>query len=166
MLSLLLELVIVVGISVMAHMIVAYSLAPRKAKQGILKAIVGDDLFKTQLMDSLFGELTRKREFKDAQSGNKAESVHPNKFIYNMQIYRGFLNDLFSGKFYEKFEAIQKIEEGQQQILKKHQELSLEQTQRSDESISQVIEMVQKMAVQFYSSLNDLKTAIVSNWRP
>ena len=76
MLSLLLELVIVVGISVMAHMVVAYSLAPKKAKQGILKAIVGDDLFKTQLMDSLFGELTRKREFKDAQSGNKIESTY------------------------------------------------------------------------------------------
>lgn len=102
----------------------------------------------------------------DNSSGPEAESVHPNKFIYNMQIYRGFLNDLFSGKFYEKFEAIQKIEEGQQQILKKHQELSLEQTQRTDESISQVIEMVQKMSVQFYSSLNDLKSAIISNWRP
>lgn len=102
----------------------------------------------------------------DNSFGPEAESVHPNKFIYNMQIYRGFLNDLFSGKFYEKFEAIQKIEEGQQQILKKYQELSLEQAQRTDESISQVIEMVQKMSVQFYSSLNDLKSAIISNWRP
>ena len=102
----------------------------------------------------------------DNSFGPEAESVHPNKFIYNMQIYRGFLNDLFSGKFYEKFEAIQKIEEGQQRILKKHQELSLEQTQRTDESISQVIEMVQRMSVQFYSSLNDLKSAIISNWRP
>ena len=91
---------------------------------------------------------------------------YPGKFIDNMQIYKGFLEDLNSGKFYQRFEAIQKIQEDQQQILKKTQELALQHTQRTDESISQVIDLVQKVSLQFYSSLNELKTAIVSMGRP
>ena len=103
----------------------------------------------------------------DASNGPwEAESPHPKKFIYNMQIYKGFLDELFTGRFHQRFEAIQKVEEEQQQIVKKTQELALEQSKRTDESISQVIDLVQKVSLQFYSSLNDLKSAIVSMGRP
>lgn len=94
----------------------------------------------------------------DMSKGPEAEGVHPKKFIYYMQVYKSFLDDLFTGKFYERFEAIQKVEQDQQQILKKTQELALQHTQRTDESISQVIDLVQKVSLQFYSSLNELKT--------
>jgi len=75
-LNLFLELTIVVGISVIAHVLVAYGLAPRKAKQGILNALVYDDGFKSSLMDTLFGELGRKRMFKDAKTGDQHESTY------------------------------------------------------------------------------------------
>lgn len=90
------------------------------------------------------------------------ESVHPKKFIENMQVYRSFLEDLNSGKFYERFEIIQKVQQDQQEILKKTQEISLDHSKRTDESISQVIDLVQKVSLQFYSSLNDLRSAIES----
>ncbi len=94
------------------------------------------------------------------------ESVHPKKFIDNMQIYKAFLEDLNSGRFYERMEAIQKVQQEQQEILKKTQEMGLDNMKRTDEGISQVIELVQKVSLQFYSSLNDLKDAIASIGRP
>ena len=90
------------------------------------------------------------------------EGVHPQKFIDTMQIYKGFLEDLTSGKFYKRFEAIQQVQEQQQQILKKTEELALDHTKRTDESISQVVDMVKQISVQFYSSLNELKDVLVS----
>lgn len=90
------------------------------------------------------------------------EGVHPQKFIDTMQVYKGFLEDLTSGKFYKRFEAIQQVQEQQQQILKKTEELALDHTKRTDESISQVVDMVKQISVQFYSSLNELKDVLVS----
>ncbi len=89
------------------------------------------------------------------------EGVHPKRFIENMQIYKGFLEDLTSGKFYKRFEAIQEVQEEQQQILKKTQELHKELTTRTDESLGQVIDLIQKMSVQFYSSLEEMRKVVV-----
>ena len=89
------------------------------------------------------------------------EGVHPKKFIETMQIYKGFLEDLTSGKFYKRFEAIQEVQEEQQTILKKTQELSKDLTVRTDESINQVIDLIQKISVQFYSSLEEMRKVVV-----
>jgi hypothetical protein len=89
------------------------------------------------------------------------ESVHPAKFIDNMRVYKAFLEDLNSGKFYERFEKIQKVQEEQQDILKKTQEISMDNIKRNDESISQVLDTIQKISIQFYSSLNDLKNVLM-----
>lgn len=51
--SLIFELGLVVGVSVVAHAVIAYVLAPRKAKQGILDALVSDSHFQALLMQSL-----------------------------------------------------------------------------------------------------------------
>ena len=51
--SLIFELGLVVGVSVVAHAVIAYVLAPRKAKQGILDALVSDTHFQSMLMQSL-----------------------------------------------------------------------------------------------------------------
>lgn len=93
------------------------------------------------------------------------ESVHSRKFIDNMQIYRSFLEDLNSGKFYTRFTMTQKGQMVQQEILKKTYEISLDHSKRTDESISQVTDLVQKVSLQFYSSLNDQKSTIESMTR-
>ena len=132
-------------------------------KVGAIQKETGEKL---KVYDPEDGKLSEIVDFSMGPDVPEFESVHPGKFIDNMQVYKGFLEDLNSGKFYQRFEAIQKIQEEQQQLLKKTQELAMEHTQRTDESISQVVDMVQKISLQFYSSLNDLKTAIVSMGRP
>lgn len=51
-------------------------------------------------------------------------------------------------------------QEDQQQLLRKTQETGLDQMKRTDESIAQVIDLISKVSLQFYSSLNDLTAAI------
>ena len=53
MISLLLELVLVVGVSVLAHALIAYELAPRRARESILAALTDDVEFQTQLVGSI-----------------------------------------------------------------------------------------------------------------
>ena len=60
MISLLVELILVVGVSVLAHAGIAYGLAPRKAKQGILDAITSDQDFQGILIDSVVKNLMSK----------------------------------------------------------------------------------------------------------
>jgi len=115
----------------------------------------------------------QKMEVNDPGDGRKAiivdfsegppelEGVHPRNFSEHMEIYREFLEDLISGKFYERFEMISKVQEQQQQIVKKTQELGAELTKRTDESVSQVVDLIQKMSVQFYSSLEEMRKIIV-----
>lgn len=67
MISLLFELIVVVGVSVLAHMGVAYLLAPRKAKQAILDALVNDDDFQLNLVDTLMRNLMSKRISQDGK---------------------------------------------------------------------------------------------------
>ena len=93
--------------------------------------------------------------------GPEAEGVHPKNFAEHMQIYKNFLDDLISGKFYERFEVISHVQEEQQEILKKTQELNKDLTVRTDESINQVIDLIQKMSVQFYSSLEEMRKVVV-----
>lgn len=57
MISLIVELIVVVGVSVLAHAGIAYGLAPRKAKQGILDAITSDHDFQGILIDSILKNL-------------------------------------------------------------------------------------------------------------
>ena len=117
---------------------------------------------KLRIYDPEDGKLSEIVDFSMGPDTPEFESVHPGKFIQNMQVYKSFLEDLNSGKFYERFTMIQKVQEDQQQILRKTQEISLDQSRRTDESISQVIDLVQKVSLQFYSSLNDLRSAIES----
>ena len=53
MISLLVELVLVVGVSVLAHALIAYELAPRRARESILRALTDDKVFQTQLVGSI-----------------------------------------------------------------------------------------------------------------
>lgn len=65
MISLIFELVIVVGISVMAHIFVAYEFAPRMSKKAILNALVSDSKFQGQLMQSLVTASSKPMHWKD-----------------------------------------------------------------------------------------------------
>lgn len=66
MISLLLELVLVVGLSVLAHGIIAYVIAPRRAKQSILDAISSDVTFQDTLIHSLVTSSSRPMQWTDA----------------------------------------------------------------------------------------------------
>ncbi len=59
MISLLAELVFVVGISVLAHAAIAYVLAPRKAKESILRALTDDQDFQTRLVESILNNFLK-----------------------------------------------------------------------------------------------------------
>ena len=59
MITLLEELIFVVGISVLAHAGIAYVLAPRKAKESILKALTEDQDFQTQLVESILNNFLK-----------------------------------------------------------------------------------------------------------
>lgn len=91
----------------------------------------------------------------------EAETKHPKRFADHMEIYRSFLDELISGKFYERFETISKVQEEQQALVKKTQELNQELTQRTDESINQVVELIKQLAIQSYSSLEEMRKLVV-----
>lgn len=67
MFSLFIELVLVVGASVLAHAFVAYVLAPSRAKKAILSALISDPEFQSQLMVSLVTNASKPMKFKDEQ---------------------------------------------------------------------------------------------------
>ena len=59
MITLLEELIFVVGISVLAHAAIAYVLAPRKAKESILAALTEDQDFQTKLVESILNNFLK-----------------------------------------------------------------------------------------------------------
>lgn len=59
MIPLILELVLVVGVSVAAHAAIAYVLAPRKARESILRALTEDSDFQTRLVESILNNFLK-----------------------------------------------------------------------------------------------------------
>ena len=59
MIPLILELVLVVGVSVAAHAAIAYILAPRKARESILRALTEDSDFQTRLVESILNNFLK-----------------------------------------------------------------------------------------------------------
>lgn len=96
MISLLLELVLVVGLSVLAHGVIAYVIAPRRAKQSILDAISTDVGFQDTLIHSLVTSSSRPMQWTDA-SGQPftrspielLSSIISNKFQADFKSYLG-----------------------------------------------------------------------------
>ena len=91
--NLLIELIFVVGISVLAHGIIAYVLAPRKAKQGILDAISQDITFQELLMRSLITNASKPMAWKDANGQDVTKSPLE------------LLASIISGKFQADFKS-------------------------------------------------------------
>ena len=89
--TLLFELTVVVGLSVLAHAVIAYVLAPRKAKMAILNAIVKDTNFQNQLVASLIAASSRKMKFKDENGEEILKSP--------IDILGGILSDRFMVSF-------------------------------------------------------------------
>ena len=63
--SLLFELVLVVGVSVLAHGVIAYVIAPKRAKKSILDAISYDQEFQSILLQSLVTASSKPMKWKD-----------------------------------------------------------------------------------------------------
>ena len=63
--SLLFELVLVVGVSVLAHGVIAYVIAPKRAKKSILDAISYDQEFQSILLQSLVTASSKPMHWKD-----------------------------------------------------------------------------------------------------
>lgn len=89
--TLLFELSGVIGLSVLAHAVIAYVLAPRKAKQAILDSIVQDTNFQNQLVAALIAASSRKMKFKDETGEEMLKSP--------IDILGGILSDRFMVSF-------------------------------------------------------------------
>lgn len=88
------------------------------------------------------------------------EGVHPKKFIDHMTIYKNFLDDLNSGKFYQTIgqivESQKQMQEAQERILEIHKD----GFKQHDERINQVLDVVERLAVSINSTIQNLVTAI------
>ena len=94
--SLLFELVVVVGLSVLAHGIIAYIVAPKRAKISILDALAGDQDFQAQLMQSLVSASSKPMKWKDDKGEEflrspveLLSSIISNKFQADFKSYLG-----------------------------------------------------------------------------
>ena len=94
--SLIFELGLVVGVSVVAHAVIAYVLAPRKAKQGILDALVSDTHFQSLLMQSLVRSANQPMKWTDDHGQEFVKSpiellssIISNKFQADFKSYIG-----------------------------------------------------------------------------
>lgn len=89
--SLIFELGLVVGVSVVAHAVIAYVLAPRKAKEGILDALVSDSHFQAVLMQSLVRSSNQSMTWKDE---------HGQEFIKSpMELISSIISQKFQADF-------------------------------------------------------------------
>ena len=79
--SLLFELVLVVGLSVLAHAVIAYVVAPKRAKNGILEALVSDNDFQEEIVLSLLENFFKKTKWKD-NNGETVE-IEPIQLVSN-----------------------------------------------------------------------------------
>lgn len=94
--GLLFELVIVVGLSVLAHGIIAYVVAPKRAKMSILDALANDHEFQLQLMQSLVAASSKPMKWKDDKGEEfmrspveLLSSIISNKFQADFKSYLG-----------------------------------------------------------------------------
>ncbi len=95
------------------------------------------------------------------------ETIHSEKFIDHMQIYKGWLEDLISGKFYTMIhdlvesqkQSIQ-IQEQQARIQKKQEDIQASAFVQVDERLGEQLRLMNMMATQFYASLNEFRLAI------
>lgn len=94
--GLLFELIVVVGLSVLAHGIIAYVIAPKRAKQSILDALANDHEFQAQLMQSLVAASSKPMKWKDDKGEEfmrspveLLSSIISNKFQADFKSYLG-----------------------------------------------------------------------------
>lgn len=91
MIGLLFELIIVVGVSVLAHGIIAYVIAPKRAKKSILDAISHDSLFQSELMQSLVTASGKPMKWRDE---------HGQEFVKSpMDLISRLISDRFQSDF-------------------------------------------------------------------
>jgi len=89
------------------------------------------------------------------------ESVHPKRLIENLEIYKQFLDDLNSGKFYERINKIVETQEKEIQIQEKQEEIQKNAFNQFDERINEHLNLVNNLATQFFHALDELKNYII-----
>jgi DNA-binding MarR family transcriptional regulator len=88
------------------------------------------------------------------------ETIHSKKFIDHMQIYKGWLEDLISGKFYTMIHDLVESQKQSIQIQKKQEEIQASAFAQVDERLGEQLRLMNTMATQFYTSLNEFRQAI------
>lgn len=96
----------------------------------------------------------------DNSFGPEFESVHPRKFMDNMEIYQSFLTDLVSGKFYGSLNEISEGLKSLQEEHKKSIELQANGYKQSDDRIMQVVDLIEKLALTVNRSISELTERI------
>lgn len=89
--SLLFELIVVVGLSVLAHGVIAYVIAPKRAKQSILDALANDHVFQEKLMQSLVTASSKPMKWKDEKGEEFTKSP--------MDLLSRIISDRFQADF-------------------------------------------------------------------
>jgi hypothetical protein len=94
--GLLFELILVVGVSVLAHGVIAYVIAPKRAKKSILDAISYDQDFQSVLIRSLVAASSKPVTWKDEKGQDFVRSpiellssIISNKFQADFKSYLG-----------------------------------------------------------------------------
>ena len=127
--GLLLELIIVVGLSVLAHGIIAYVIAPKRAKQSILDAISYDQDFQGVLIRSLVTASSKPVTWKDDKGQDFVKSpiellsgIISSKFQADFKSYLG-------GKQSEMIRDMESNAENAQMIMPENPMLALAMSQ-------------------------------------
>ena len=85
------------------------------------------------------------------------ETVHPQKFVDKMRIWKAWADDLLSGDFFERQRKFQESLEAMQQIQKKQEELQANSFKQHDERIDQHLDLINNLATQFFHALDEMR---------
>jgi hypothetical protein len=127
--GLLFELILVVGVSVLAHGVIAYVIAPKRAKKSILDAISYDQDFQSVLIRSLVTASSKPVTWKDDKGQDFVRSpiellssIISNKFQADFKSYLG-------GKQSEMIRDMESNAQSSQQLMPDNPMLALAMAQ-------------------------------------
>ncbi len=124
----LLEIIVLLGALVVApllHLIIAYVIAPKRAKLGILDALVGDSQFQEKLMGALVISSSKPMQFKDEQGQNVTSTpIQVISSIISSQFLQTF-NKSIAGKQSQMIQDMERNAETSMQMMPQNPMMAL-----------------------------------------
>ena len=91
------------------------------------------------------------------------ETVHPQKFVDKMRIWKAWVDDLLSGDFFERQKNFQNSLESLAQRQQKQEELQSTSFRQHDERLNQHLDLLNNLATQFFHALDELKNVVAQS---